>query len=91
MSLNAGRWLSGGLASALTGTRLKDEQVVSAALGLLPTIGISLLAFVSLACLIMALRLHPPGSRLAPFVFAGLGGIAGLQVWFHCLGPRLFP
>ncbi len=91
LTFNSGRWMAGGAGTSVVGTALKDEMVLSGALGIPSWCLISLLTLAGFCVFIATIRLHPPGSRLLPFVCAGIGGFIGVKVWLHGLGPLLLP
>lgn len=84
------RWLRC-LTGTLTRPMPRDEATISQSLGLPPWLLAYALAPVGLALFILAVRLHPRGSRLAPFTSAFLGLILGAFVWVKILGPRILP
>ena len=59
------------------------------ATGLPIWLGLTLLAMVAACLVVETFRLHPPGSRLVPFMYGFLGGVLGMELWLHGLGPRL--
>lgn len=88
--LGAVRWLR-----VVTGTpalpQPADEALLSGALGLPVWVLPYGLAPLALAVMVLALRLHPPGRRLAPFAGLFCGAGAGLFLWFRWVGPWLLP
>ena len=88
-ALNAGRWLGSPFrASAIP---MSDEALLVKATGFPIWLGLTLLGMVAACVVIATFRLHPPGSRLVPFVYGFLGGVLGMELWLHGLGPRLLP
>lgn len=88
--LCAGRWLRA-FASAPSNPMPSDEAKLSANFGLPSWLLPYLLALMALAILIAAIRLHPRGNRLVPFVSAILGMAVGIVVWLKIIGPRILP
>jgi hypothetical protein len=86
-SLRWMRCLGGSLAHPKPG----DEADLSASFGLPHWLLAYLLAPVGLALFIVAIRLHPRGSRLFPFVSAFLGLVLGAFLWLRVIGPRILP
>jgi uncharacterized protein (TIGR03382 family) len=88
--LCVGRWLR-----AFVGTPAhplpRDEAFLSASLGFPEWLFPCLLAPAALVMLATAIRLHPPGQRLAPFGSAFLGGGLGAFLWLKVLGPQILP
>jgi hypothetical protein len=68
-----------------------DEAHLSDSFGFPPWLLAYLLAPVGLALFIVAIRLHPRGSRLFPFVSAFLGLVLGTFLWLRVIGPRILP
>ncbi len=91
VTFNGGRWLGASAALTFAGTALKDEVVLLRASDLPIWLGLALLGLGAIGFLWAALRLHPPGGRLVPFAYAGLGGIAAVHLWMRWLGPLLLP
>ena len=87
--LCAARWLRGSI-GGLHGEP-NDEARLSASMGFPQWLLPYLLIPVALAALIAAVRLHPRGSRLAPFGSAVLGICFGVVLWLKVIGPRLLP
>ena len=86
IALNGGRWLG---VPPITG--LHDEVLLMKAWGVPVRLGLVLLALTAITLLVATIRIHPPGGRLVPFTYAGLGGVAGVLLWMHWLGPLLLP
>jgi hypothetical protein len=85
--LNAGRWVWG-----LAGPpRCIDERQISQILGMPAWLIPDILGLLAVIPLVIAVRLHPPGSRLLPFTALILGASAATVVWFRLLGPLLLP
>lgn len=68
-----------------------DEAFLSGSLGFPPWLLSYLFAPVGLAIIIAAIRLHPRGNRLVPFVSAFLGMAVGGFVWLKIIGPHILP
>jgi hypothetical protein len=84
------RWMrcfGGSLAHPLPG----DEAHLCTSFGFPPWLLAYILAPVGLALFIVAIRLHPRGSRLFPFVSAFLGLVLGAFFWLRVIGPRILP
>lgn len=69
----------------------KDEAIISAGFGFPPWFLPYLLAPGALALLVVAIRLHPRGSRLMPFGWAIFGISFGCFLWFKFFGPQILP
>lgn len=89
--LNGGRGLASGISATISGTNLKDEMSLAMALGIAPWLVFAVLGLIGLGLFVFMIRLHPPGSRLAPFVCLFVGCTLGVNLWLHVLGPRLLP
>ncbi len=90
VALNAGHWLRGFLGSP-DQPQLVDEARVSEIAGLPRCFLPYLLGSLAVVAILAAMRLHPPGARLAPFLCVGLGGGIGFFLWMKVLGPSLLP
>ena len=90
IGLNAGHWLQG-VADPFGYRQLIDEARVSGAIGLRPTVLPCLFAFLAVVALLATMQLHPPGSRLLPFLSMAAGGAIGFFVWIRLAGPLLLP
>ena len=85
--LNAGRWVAG-----LAGPPCcLDERYISELLGMPASLLPGILGLLAIIPLVMAVRLHPPRSRLLPFTCLILGGFGAAFVWLRLLGPILLP
>jgi len=90
LALCAIRWLRCFVASPAH-PQPKDEALLSAALGFPPWLLPYLIGPAALALVVMAIRLHPRGSRLVPFGCALFGVGVGCFLWFKVFGPQILP
>lgn len=88
--MNAGRWLQC-LAYSPAHPLPDDEAWISRAVGLPGWLLPYSLGAIFIVVLIATIRLHPPGNRLAPFLYLAAGAVLGSLLWLKALGPMLLP
>jgi len=90
LALNAARWAEVFL-SRSGQLEPRDEVYASQALGLPIWLLPAVTALLAMVAVLAAMRLHPPGQRILPFVSAGIGGGLGVALWMTVAGPFLLP
>lgn len=89
LAINAGRWLRA--ASLPSNPQPPDEAFLSRAMSLADWCLPYFLGVTAIVVIIAVIRLHPPGERLVPFASLFLGGVVGVFLWMHFVGPFLLP